>query len=622
LFLNSALYAADITTDKDGDGILRRAQAFRFFRKWHPAFLKVEADPQYDVDLAKARIENSQIILPRSSLEDIKVPLDSDGTFDLADFFGDALPPGSPKRAKPFTEERIWHMGIVLGAQELKLDLANAAIDLPHGRITLRGPSGVERVIPTDAQGYFYIDWCIPPEHRQLTRESIQDLLLQNKNRLDGNLSEVTNRWRGKLAVVGSSAVIGNNLTDRGATPLLKDTLLVSKHWNVANSIITGRFVQRAPLWVEMALIISMGILAAMLTWELRILLSSVLVVLAMVAYTAVGIIVYVKTRYWMPLVLPVLGGMFMNYVCLVTWRVVFEEADKRRVKSIFSKVVSPKIMNELLTVESLSLVGARREITVMFADVRGFTELTDTSQERVVQFVRQNKLTGEAAEACFEEQARETLETVNLYLGLVADVIIKHDATLDKFIGDCVMAFWGAPTANPRHALACVRAAIETQRAIFELNEQRTLQNHQRELENQARQSAGLPLRPLLPILLLGSGINTGSATAGLMGSQAQTANYTVFGREVNLASRLESASGRGRIFIGETTYEHILRDDPALASTCIALPPIKVKGIGSAVKVYEVPWRPPGAPLPETVPSKATSTDSTNLAASSTSP
>jgi adenylate cyclase len=281
-----------------------------------------------------------------------------------------------------------------------------------------------------------------------------------------------------------------------------------------------------------------------------------------------------------------------------VTWRVVFEQAERRRVKSIFSKIVSPKIVNELLAAETLSLGGARREVTVFFADVRGFTELTDTTQERVAEFVRQNRLAGQAAEACYDEQARESLDTVNLYLGLVADTLIKHDGTLDKFIGDCVMAFWGAPTPNPQHALACVRAAIEAQRAVYELNRQRSTENRRRELENLARISAGLRPQPLLPILLLGSGINTGMATVGLMGSAAEMQNYTVFGREVNLASRLESASGWGHILIGQTTHEHLLRDDPALAATCVELPPRDLKGFRAAVKAYEVPWRTPGAP------------------------
>jgi adenylate cyclase len=312
--------------------------------------------------------------------------------------------------------------------------------------------------------------------------------------------------------------------------------------------------------------------------------------------------ILFVQTRYWLPLVLPVGGALLMTHVCLVTWRVVFEQAERRRVRSIFSKIVSPKIVNELLAAETLSLGGARREITVFFADVRGFTELTDTSQERVAEFVRSHDLSGQASEACYDEQAKETLDTVNCYLGLVADKVIEADGTLDKFIGDCVMAFWGAPTPNPKHALACVRAAIEAQRSVYELNRQRCAENKRRELENLALAAAGQPLKPMLPILFLGSGINTGMATVGLMGSAAEMQNYTVFGREVNLASRLENASGRGRIFIGQATYEHLLRDDPALAAKCAELPPRELKGFRAAVKAFEVPWRPPDAqPLEE---------------------
>ena len=132
----------------------------------------------------------------------------------------------------------------------------------------------------------------------------------------------------------------------------------------------------------------------------------------------------------------------------------------------------------------------------------------------------------------------------------------------------------------------------------MYALNQQRAAENNRRQLENLARLSAGLPPKPALPILLLGTGINTGMATAGLMGSSEAESNYTVFGREVNLASRLESASGRGRIYIGETTYQHLLRDDPELAATCVALVLKDVKGFRTAVNAYEVPWRPPGSP------------------------
>jgi class 3 adenylate cyclase len=589
LFLTNALALGDISTEKDQpEGILRRVQAFTLYREWHPAFRQAQTD--YGIELGKARVERERIILYQTDGTEIKVPLDKDGNFSLADFVGDKIPPGMKPKAKPFTEARIWNMGIVLASQQLRLDLDKAEVDLSRGRIILRGPQ-VKRVIPVDAQGYFYIDWSLRPNDPRLFQEPVQKLLVENRSRMGGQTNEIQNQWANKLVVVGSSA-LGNNLTDRGATPLSADTLLVSKHWNVANSILTGRFVRHAPLGLELILIVLLGALSAFLTWQSRVLLASGLVIALALIYSVIAVMIFVQSRYSLPLVLPIAGGLAMNYVCLVVWRVKFEQAEVRRVKSIFSKVVSPKIMKELLHAETLSLIGVRREVSVLFSDVRGFTQLTDTAQEQATEFVRKNNLNGAAAESCFDEQAREILSTVNVYIGLVADTIIKQDGTLDKFIGDCVMAFWGAPTANPKHAVACVRAAIEAQRAVNTLNEQRKAENERRELENKARISAGLKPKPILPVLLLGSGINTGVATAGLMGSQAEQKNYTVFGREVNLAQRLESLSGHGRIFISESTYEHLLRDDPELADTCLPQPAQKVKGFVSAIKIYEVPW------------------------------
>jgi adenylate cyclase len=238
-------------------------------------------------------------------------------------------------------------------------------------------------------------------------------------------------------------------------------------------------------------------------------------------------------------------------------------------------------------------LGGTRCELTVLFADVRGFTELTDTAQEQVEQLIRTNKLDAAAAEAVINESARETLDTVNTYLALVADTVKQHDGTLDKYIGDCVMAFWGAPTPQSQHALNCVRAAIDAQRALDGLNKKRMAENTQRETENKTRTTAGLAPKPMLPILALGTGINTGSVTAGLMGSTDHIFNYTVFGREVNLASRLEGVSGRGRIIIGEATYAALSKDDPALAARCIEQEPTRPKGFQKAVRNFEVPWQ-----------------------------
>jgi adenylate cyclase len=178
----------------------------------------------------------------------------------------------------------------------------------------------------------------------------------------------------------------------------------------------------------------------------------------------------------------------------------------------------------------------------------------------------------------------------------------------VDKYIGDCVMAFWGAPIPNPQHALHCVRAALDAQRAIFRLNRERELENQRRVVENARLEEAGLPLLPTLAILSVGTGINTGVVTVGLMGSEERL-NYTVFGRDVNVASRLETVSGRGRIIISEATLAEIIQDDPTLALACVELPPEKVKGIRDAVHIYEVPWRtgeyaPAGDTSPNLVP------------------
>jgi class 3 adenylate cyclase/CHASE2 domain-containing sensor protein len=499
---------------------------------------------------------------------------------------------GVLRRVRAFNNQGDWEMGIVLAALELNLDLAHPDLDLAHGRITLHGANGVQRVIPVDRNGYFYIDWRLKADDPHLLRAPIEILLWQDRLRLLDRTNKLRDDFRGKLVIIGSAAQ-GNDLTDHGATPLEKDTLLASKYWNVANSVITGQFIRRTSLPSELVLIVFLGALTAFLTWQLRAFSALGGAILLAAIYAVIAVFVFVTFRWWLPLVFPIAGAILVEHVSLVTYRLVFEEREKRRVKSVFSKIVSPDVMDELLGAEKLSLGGARREVTMFFADVRGFTTLTDEMQQGVADFIHEHELDTEAADKCIEESAQETLETVNLYLTTVADAVKKHGGTLDKYIGDCVMAFWGAPTPNERHASACVLAAIDAQRAIRDLNEKRTAQDALRETENRARLSAGLPPRPPLRALQIGTGINTGLATVGLMGSDAHILNYTVFGREVNLASRLEAVSGSGRIIISDTTYNHLLREDPALASTCVELFPVTVKGIRDAVRVYEVPWQ-----------------------------
>jgi class 3 adenylate cyclase/CHASE2 domain-containing sensor protein len=588
LFQTNAIAIADISTDKDSDGVLRRARAFTEYREWHKVFKS--AAKEYGFDLANAKVFRDRIVLRTPDGQEITAPLNKDGNFDLADFLGDKIPQGWSRFAKPFTTERIWHMGIVLAAQELKLDLARAKIDLRKGKIVLRGGNGIERVIPVDANGNFYVDWGLRASDRRFMSQPFELLLEQYNARPEGEAIPPT--WTNRIIVVGSVAT-GNELTDRGATPLAKDTALVSKHWNVANSVITGKFVSRTTLLMDLAMILLVGVLTAALTWQMRALSGLAAVLITALLYTALCCWLFIQFRVWLPIALPVGGAGLVMFVLLETWRVVFEQAEKRHVKNIFSRLVSPNVVNELLGVENLSLEGTPREVTVLFADIRGFTQLTDDNRARAVTYVREKGLSGAEAEAVYEEQARDTLSTVNLYLALVADMVKKHNGTLDKYIGDCVMAFWGAPTPDQHHAASCVRAAVDAQRAIDALNRRRTDENVKRQQENYERAASGLdPLTPL-PLLQLGSGINSGIVTVGLMGSTAHIFNYTVFGREVNLASRLEGVSGRGRVVISEATYTQLQTNDPDLAALCVPLESVTVKGIRDAVKIYEVPWR-----------------------------
>ena len=125
-------------------------------------------------------VEKDRIILPLEDGQTLEIPLDGNGEMDLK---GRKAATGQPTKAKPFTDERVWHMGIVLAAQELNLDLDHAEVDLPHRRITLRGANNIERVIPVDADGYFYVDWRLTKDDPHLARAPIESLLLQDHQR-------------------------------------------------------------------------------------------------------------------------------------------------------------------------------------------------------------------------------------------------------------------------------------------------------------------------------------------------------------------------------------------------------------------------------------------------------
>ncbi len=587
LFRKTGAPVGDISAAPDGDGVLRRAKPFRDYpRLWHSGLLRWAYQ---GANLDQAKFEADRIVVPGvdGNTNTYFIHLDAEGNYSYKDDEGRTVSFG----AKPFESIRVWHMGILLAARRLGLDLSKA--EARPGSLFLPGTNGVDRTIPLNADGTFLISWrATLSGEGPLFSESFDRLLA--KHLLRGMGEPVENSWSNRLAIIGSKAT-GNDLTDRGATPLAPNDYLVGKHWNIADMVLNGRFIREPANWVSVGLIALMAVAAALITWAFKPLEAALAVVALCALYGGMAVWFFLGWNLWVPMVLPMAGGLVGNYVALVTYRVRTEQNEKRRVKSVFSKIVSPNVVNELLGSESLRLGGTRRKVTVYFSDVRGFTAFMDAREKETEAHIRDHGLVGDAADAYRDEQADKNLRTINSYLATIADTVKRHDGTLDKYMGDCVMAFWGAPMAQDDSALRAVRAAIESQRAIEALNELSRGENVRREEENRQRVANGLPPLPQLPEISLGTGINTGFVTVGLMGSDAHILNYTVFGGEVNLASRLEGFSGRGRIIIGEATYRELQRTEASLAATCVAVEVQGLKGFSGGIRAYEVPWKQP---------------------------
>jgi len=602
LFRENALGMGEIGTRIEDDGVLRRALPFRATKIWHSELRKTFHRDL--LDSARITKTNITVVWPEGSFgeekgTEVTIPLDEEGLFSFPDY-----DPGQKKdvviSAQPFQEIRVWHLGIVLAAQHLNIDLNQSQIE-PR-RITLFGPSSLKRTIPLDSDGMFLIDWKFSAnDFDKILIEPIEHLLWKRKKRLETaestNVvsqqmrSNFANSWSNKVVIVGSITT-GNDLTDRGATPLDKETYAASKYANVAQAVITDRFLTRAgDPWAGLAIALA-GIVAGFSSLQKRVTVGFCFIVAACIFYSLTCVILFQTHKLWIPMVIPLTVSLWGTYILITSYRVIFEQKEKRHVEGIFSRVVSPHVVKELLDQEKISLGGARRKITVYFADVRGFTELTDLRHTKTQNFVLQNQLPPVEAEKYYDAEAADTLHHVNCYLATISDIVKKHNGTLDKYIGDCVMAFWGAPSHNDNHAVDAVRAAVEAQTAILRMNQERFLENEKRKAANLAQTDNSQPPLEMLPMLSLGTGINSGESIVGLMGSDDHVFNYTVFGREVNLASRLESASGRGRILIGETTFMDIRSRDQELAEMCIELPPMLVKGFSKSVRVFEVLW------------------------------
>ncbi|MEW6557660.1 MAG: adenylate/guanylate cyclase domain-containing protein [Elusimicrobiota bacterium] len=217
------------------------------------------------------------------------------------------------------------------------------------------------------------------------------------------------------------------------------------------------------------------------------------------------------------------------------------ELREKELIKDTFGRYVSHQVAEKILQhPEKLEFGGERREVSILFADIRGFTPYAES------------------------HTPEEVVATLNEYFSVMIDVIFKNEGTLDKFMGDCIMAIFGAPIEQPDHAIRSVKTAIEMQDALKELNKRR--------IENGKE-----PIN-------VGIGVNSGEAVVGNVGSQKRV-EYSAIGDIVNVASRLETTSAKGQILIGSNTYEKIKEQIKAKE-----IGPVYVKGRTEPVMVYEV--------------------------------
>jgi adenylate cyclase len=245
---------------------------------------------------------------------------------------------------------------------------------------------------------------------------------------------------------------------------------------------------------------------------------------------------------WWLNFIVPALFTLVPNVSLVALYRVFFEEQEKRRIRGAFQQYVSPEVIRRLLS-DPERVKPRKTEVTILFSDIRGFTTISENLD------------------------AQELAALLNAYLTDMTKIIFRHQGTLDKYIGDAVMAIWGAPFDAPDHAAKCCAAAVDM---LVKLS--------QMQKDWRARG---------FPELDIGIGINTGIASVGNMGSTLRY-GYTAMGDSVNLASRLEGLNKEygTRIVISESTRMEIKSD--ALIFRELDL--IRVKGKLQPVTIYEV--------------------------------
>jgi adenylate cyclase len=326
----------------------------------------------------------------------------------------------------------------------------------------------------------------------------------------------------------------------------------VELHANLMENILRNTFLRRQPPITELLMVIGLTLIAffsTSLIKELRTRRTLLIEVLAAAfALAIIGLIFLAATALFTRAgiilsVTPALLAVGFGYITSTTYHFVAERKQRFLIKSMFSTYVNPQLVEELVNDPSKLVLGGRREeLTVLFSDIEGFTTISqDMEPERLVALL-------------------------NEYLSVMSEIVFKNRGTLDKYEGDAIMAFWGAPVPQADHALLACRTALEMRDALVPLNERWREEG-----------------KPRLNIRI---GVNTGPMVVGNMGATGKFA-YTVIGDSVNLASRLEGANKEYRtsIMASERTYELV---SGALWGR--RLDRIAVKGRSVPVTIHEI--------------------------------
>ena len=343
--------------------------------------------------------------------------------------------------------------------------------------------------------------------------------------------------FTGKIVLIGATSPA---LHDEYPTPFSGRNLMsgVEVQANLLETTLQGDALRRNPPYLPVVLALAAGIAAALATSRMRPMRSFLLVVGLGSAYVLVAFGAFVHRQIWIDVV-PFEAALVLAYVATVVANFVRERREKRRLSRFFS----PDVITAILEAQTENALAVRRRhITVLFSDIRGFTTLTERlAPEEVAEILRE-------------------------FFTMTTEIVFKHGGTVDKYVGDAIMALYGAPFDHPDHAADAVRSALE-------------LQSQMRTLSERWLEKAGVTLQ-------VGVGIHTGEAVVGTIGSD-QRLEFTAVGDTVNLAARLEGLTKEFSrpIIISQTTCEAVKHLVHAQH-----LGEVRVKGKEATVEVYAV--------------------------------